>query len=313
MAKLKKFKACDYDDVMLVPGRCVVGSRSEVDVTRSLGGRTFNLPVVPANMSTVINEKLAIQLAKSNYFYVLHRFNVDVIKFLKRCELANTFSSISLGVKEADYILLDEIKDSGYHPDYITVDVAHGYSDAVAAMVRKIKELLPTTYVIAGNVATPAGALFLEESACLSSPNTGFGTRGWQLSAIEEIANSGLSSEIIADGGIKTYGDIAKSLAFGADFVMIGGMFAGHNESPGSLIKDDTGKMFKEFFGSASEFQKGHKKNVEGKKLIVAAKGSIFETMQTIKENLQSSVSYAGGDNLEDLTNSEFVFISNIS
>jgi GMP reductase len=120
------------------------------------------------------------------------------------------------------------------------------------------------------------------------------------------FANSDV--QIIADGGIRKYGDIAKSIAFGADMVMIGGMFAGHTESPGSVLEVD-GEFKKAFFGSASEHQKGEQKHVEGKKMLVPFKGSLDTTLQIIKENLQSSVSYAGGTKLSDLEQVEYVLL----
>lgn len=153
----------------------------------------------------------------------------------------------------------------------------------------------------------------VHNSACLTAPNTGFGTRDWQLSALKEISEAiaGEDAYIIADGGIREYGDFAKSLAFGADFVMVGGMFAGHDENPGEIIEDENGDKFKVFFGSASEHQKGEVKHVEGKKMLVPYKGSIADTLTTIKENLQSSVSYAGGKSLEALRDVSYVIVKN--
>lgn len=322
MAKLRKVNGFDYKDVVLVPSKGIVNSRSEVNVKQRLGNRFFNLPIIPANMSTVIDEDLAVMLAKENYFYILHRFNVNNLDFIDRCRQEKIFSSISLGIKNVDYQIVSDLKSAGMSPDYVTIDVAHGYCENVAKMVREVKSLLPDSFVIVGNVATPEGALFLENAGancikvgigggavCLSTPNTGFGSRGWQLSAVEQVANNVKNANIIADGGIKEFGDIAKSLAFGADFVMMGNLLAGHDESPGRLVIDNSGNQFKEFFGSASEFQKGHKKNIEGKKIYLEPKGSIFDTLKMIKDNLQSSVSYAGGKDLSILPQVEYVFI----
>lgn len=323
MAKLRRVNGFDYEDIVLVPSKGIVNSRSEVNVKQKLGIMEFELPVIPANMSTVIDEDLAINLGKKNYFYILHRFNVNTIDFIDRCKQENVFSSISLGIKENDYKLIKDLKNGGKTPDYITIDVAHGYTENVATMVKEVKENFPNVFVIAGNVATPEGALFLEEagadalkvgigggSACLSTPNTGFGSRNWQLSAVEQVANKLKRAQLIADGGIKEFGDIAKSLAFGADFVMMGNLLAGHDESPGKLVSNHNGESVKEFFGSASEFQKGHNKNVEGKKLYLTPKGSIFNTLEIIKDNLQSSVSYAGGTDLSILPQVEYVFVN---
>lgn len=158
------------------------------------------------------------------------------------------------------------------------------------------------SYTIEGTV--------VHNSACLTAPNTGFGSQHWQLSAVAGIANYFIdnSVQIIADGGIRHYGDIAKSIAFGADMVMIGGLLAGHSENPCDLIEVD-GEFKKAFFGSASEHQKGEHKHVEGRRLYVPYKGSLETTLQIIKENLQSSVSYAGGNKLTDLRDVEYVIV----
>lgn len=153
--------------------------------------------------------------------------------------------------------------------------------------------------------------IIVHNSACLTAPNTGFGTQNYQLSTVEEVADALQTADLIADGGIRKYGDIAKAIALGADMVMVGGMFAGHDENPGEVVEDEEGNQFKVFFGSASEFQKGEKKYVEGKKMNLPYKGAISETLRTITENLQSSVSYAGGRELLDLRNVEYVLLNN--
>lgn len=153
--------------------------------------------------------------------------------------------------------------------------------------------------------------IIVHNSACLTAPNTGFGTQKYQLSVVEQVADALQTADVIADGGIRHYGDIAKAIALGADMVMIGGMLAGHDENPGDIIEDENGEKFKVFFGSASEFQKGEKKYVEGKKMNLPYKGSITETLRTIQENLQSSISYAGGRELLDLRSVEYVLLNN--
>lgn len=152
--------------------------------------------------------------------------------------------------------------------------------------------------------------VIVHNSACSTSPNTGFGTRNWQLSAIKDVVND-LDHDIviIADGGIRNYGDIAKAIAFGADFVMVGSMFAGHDENPGEVVEVNGEKM-KAYYGSASAQQKGENHYVEGVSMLLPYKGSIDETLKTIKQNLQSAVSYAGGDKLEDLFNVEYVLLN---
>lgn len=150
----------------------------------------------------------------------------------------------------------------------------------------------------------------VHNSACLTAPNTGFGTMNWQLSAVSMIAEAFKNSpiQIIADGGIRKYGDFAKSIAFGADMIMVGGLLSGFDENPGEILEVD-GEYKKAFFGSASEHQKGEQKHVEGKKMLVPYRGSMETELQIIKENLQSSVSYCGGKKLSDLTNAQYVLL----
>lgn len=320
MAKLEALDPFDYGDVRLIPGQCVVTSRSEADTGVQFGPHHFRLPVVPANMSTIVDENLAAWLATEGYFYTMHRFDVDPIAFSEAMHGEGLYSSISLGVKDADYRAVSEFAQLDQPIDYATIDIAHGDADSVLTMVNHIKHVSPETFVIAGNVATPAAVHRLEAAgadaikvgvgpgmACLTSPNTGFGTRGWQLSALEWCAEAAKTALIVADGGIREYGDIAKSIAFGADMVMVGGMLAGHDENPGELIEESDGRRFKVFFGSASEHQKGEVKHVEGTKLLMPYKGPIEHTYSAITEALQSSISYAGGTRLEDLRRASYV------
>lgn len=322
MAVYNSVKTFDYANVRLLPGKCCVDSRSDVDVTAVLGNRSFVLPVIPANMSTIISTELAMSLAEAGYFYVMHRFDNDPVEVLRCASDHSVFSSISVGVKDVDYRDLIRVHDSGLVPDYVTVDIAHGHAKSVINMIGFLRDNFPKTYIIAGNVGTVDGVLALESagadavkvgigpgSACTTAPNTGFGTKGWQLSAVEMAAETVKYASVIADGGIKTTGDIAKSVAFGADMVMIGGMFAGHDENPGDFAVGEDGKPYKIFYGSASEHQKGEHKHVEGKSRLIEYKGSIWDTLNTIKENLQSSVSYAGGRELLDLRDVEYVIL----
>lgn len=316
----------DYDDVMLVPQTAIVKSRSEITVKADFGERAFELPIIPANMSTIVNEDTCVWLAERGYFYVMHRFDTDNVKFTRTMQEKGLFSSISVGIKKADYDLIDSFVAEKIIPEYITVDVAHGDSVEVIRICEYIKLKLPNTFLIAGNLASAEGALKLAEVGvdavkvgvapgfvCTTGPNTGFGSRGWQLSAIWNIAKTlkGSKVQIVADGGIRQYGDIAKSIAFGADMIMIGSMLAGHDENPGELLEIN-GEPKKAYFGSASEHQKGEHKHVEGRKTFVAYKGSLATTLQIIKENLQSSVSYSGGNKLHDLENVSYVIANNV-
>lgn len=313
----------DYEDIQLIPTKCVVNSRSECDTTVTLGGRQFKLPVVPANMQTIIDEKIALYLAENNYFYIMHRFEPEKrLSFVENMQAKGFYASISVGVKEEEYQFIEELAKAELTPEFITIDIAHGHSNAVINMIQHIKKYLPESFVIAGNVGTPEAVRELENAGadatkvgigpgkvCITKIKTGFGTGGWQLAALRWCAKAA-SKPIIADGGIRTHGDIAKSIRFGASMVMIGSLFAGHEESPGETIEKD-GKLVKEYFGSASEYQKGEKKNVEGKKMYVEHKGSLQDTLTEMEQDLQSSISYAGGTTLDSIRHVDYVIVKN--
>ena len=313
----------DYEDIQLVPAKCIVKSRTECDTTVKLGNHTFKLPVVPANMQTILDEKLAEQLASQGYFYIMHRFNPHTrAQFVRDMQAKGLIASISVGVKDEEYEFVEQLADEQLVPEFMTIDIAHGHSNQVINMISHIKNHLPNTFVIAGNVGTPEAVRELENAGadatkvgigpgkvCITKIKTGFGTGGWQLAALRWCAKAA-SKPIIADGGIRTHGDIAKSVRFGASMVMIGSLFAGHVESPGKTVEVD-GKQVKEYFGSASEFQKGERKNVEGKKMYVDSKGSIFDTLTEMEQDLQSSISYAGGKTLASIRTVDYVVVKN--
>ena len=313
----------DYEDIQLIPNKCIVDSRSECDTSVTLGRHSFKLPVVPANMQTIIDERIALKLAQEGYFYIMHRFNSEKrMDFVKMMKGKGLITSISVGVKEEEFDFVDQLKNEALVPDYITIDIAHGHSNSVIEMIKYIKTHLPESFLIAGNVGTPEAVRELEHAGadatkvgigpgkvCITKIKTGFGTGGWQLAALRWCAKAA-SKPIIADGGIRTHGDIAKSVRFGASMVMIGSLFAGHEESPGETVEKD-GKKYKEYFGSASEFQKGEKKNVEGKKMYVEYKGPLRHTLKEMEQDLQSSISYAGGDRLDAIRTVDYVMVKN--
>ncbi|MCJ1777585.1 GMP reductase [Mammaliicoccus sciuri] len=316
-------KIFDYEDVQLIPNKCIVESRSECDTTVKFGPKTFKLPVVPANMQTVMNEELAEWFASNDYFYIMHRFDEEGrIPFIKKMQSQNLFASISVGVKDNEYTFIEQLSNEGLVPEYITIDIAHGHSEQVIRMIKHIKHHIPESFVIAGNVGTPEGVRELENAGadatkvgigpgrvCITKIKTGFGTGGWQLAAINACSKAA-RKPMIADGGIRTNGDIAKSIRFGASMVMVGSLFAAHEESPGETVELE-GKLYKEYFGSASEFQKGERKNVEGKKMFVEHKGSLKDTLIEIEQDLQSSISYAGGKDLHSITKVDYVIVRN--
>ncbi|MEI8326033.1 MAG: GMP reductase [Betaproteobacteria bacterium] len=308
----------DYDNILLLPRKCRVDSRSECDASVTLGPRSFRVPVVPANMKTVVNQKICVWLAHNGYFYVMHRFDLDTVQFARDMKALGLYTSISLGVKQADYAVVDQLVALGLCPDYITIDIAHGHSDSVKDMIVYLKAKMPSTFIIAGNVATPEAVIDLENwgadatkvgigpgKVCITKLKTGFGTGGWQLSAVKWCARVA-TKPIIADGGIREHGDIAKSIRFGASMVMIGSLLAGHEESPGLTVEVD-GKLFKEYYGSASDFNKGEYKHVEGKRILEPIRGTLASTLIEMEQDVQSSISYAGGKKLMDIRKVNYV------
>lgn len=311
----------DYEDIQLIPAKCIVNSRSECDTSVLFGGRCFRLPVVPSNMQTIIDEEIALYLAWNGYFYIMHRFEPATRRaFIEKMHSRRLYASISVGVRDSEFDFIEEMARDQVVPEYITIDIAHGHANSVIRMIQHVKKNLPDSFLIAGNVGTPEAVRELENAGadatkvgigpgkvCITKIKTGFGTGGWQLSALRWCSKAA-SKPIIADGGIRTNGDIAKSIRFGAAMVMIGSLFAGHEESPGQTVEMD-GKRYKEYFGSASEFQKGESRNIEGKKMYVAYRGSIKDTLVEMEQDLQSSISYAGGRKLDAIRNVDYVVV----
>jgi GMP reductase len=307
----------DFNDINLVPKKCIVHSRNECSTKVKLGDHEFNIPIIPANMECVIDEKIAINLFNNGYFYIMHRFG-DTYLFMKKLKKLGILTSISIGVNEDSYQLLNKLLHENLIPDYITIDIAHGHSVLVEKMIKYLK-LNFTSFIIAGNISTSEAIIDLESwgadatkvgigpgSACTTYPATGFGSRNCQASVIYECSKVA-TKPIIADGGIKEPGDISKSLCMGATMIMIGGMLSGYSDSPGNTIEYN-GKKFKEFWGSASVHQSNKKDRIEGKKILIDYKDqTILEGYQYLKECLQSSISYGGGNDLSCFNNVKFI------
>ena len=303
--------ALKYSDVCLVPNKCTVNSRQEVDTRVTLGTVSFKLPIVPSNMVCSIDEFTSNTLCTNGYFYVYHRFN-DTLQFCRNKQKRGMFISISVGVKDADRALLVSLKSEGITPNYVTIDIAHGHADSVARMIEFIKTMFPGTFVIAGNVATPDGITFLEKAgadatkvgigqgkACTTKLKTGFTVP--MFTCVQECSIIA-EKPIIADGGIEHNGDIAKALVAGATMVMAGGLFARLSDSPAYHRPDGS----VDYFGSASAANKEKSgapiKNIEGTIRHLHGYGLTYlEKMKEIQEDLQSAVSYAGGNCLRDL------------
>ena len=313
----------DFSNINLVPRMCIVESRSECSTSTKIGDRDFKLPIVPANMECIINDEIAIMLAQQGYFYIHHRFNVNALDFSKKMAALNLPISISLGVNSDAYDIMKTLKDNGINPDYVTIDIAHGHSIKMKLILEWFKTLPNKPYIIAGNVSTPEAVRDLEKwgadaikvgigpgAACTTYVATGFGSRGIQASVIKLCSDAKQKPEtlIVADGGVKEPGDIAKSLSLGAGLVMIGGMFSGLKDSPGNTVTGTDGRLYKEFWGSASAFQSGKKNRIEGtKKLVLMKQTGFLEELQQLNECLQSAISYGGGTNLDCFKTQEII------
>lgn len=311
----KTERELNYSDVMLEPGFSRCNSRSDIDLSTTLGDLKFRSPIVPANMKTIIDEHLALDLAHRGYFYVMHRFGIDNFKFVKKCYDLGLYSSISVGVNGIDHELITKLSTQNLQPKYITIDIAHGYSEHMVKMIQYIKDRLQDTFLIAGNVCTSHAVDFLHSKgadavkvgvgpghACTTRLMTGFFRP--QFSAVWDSSRN-RSCPIIADGGIEHNGDIAKAMVAGAHMVMCGHLLAAHDESPGDKIHThDAGginTMVKEYYGSSSEHNSGMKKHIEGRRLYIQCRGSIWNTYDVIEESLRSSCSYAGAERPADL------------
>ena len=314
-------KHFDLSRVRLIPKECKLASRDFALTGSQFGNGTFKLPVVPANMLCSISDGLAYNLANSGYFYIMHRFKHDNIHFAEAMKNANAYISISVGIEPIYYQQLSAMKERSLVPNFITIDVAHGHSNRVINIAKYIRELFPDVFIICGNVCTVEGLKFLEPycdaikidigsgSACTTFDTTQFGSRGCNASMLVECA-AATDKKIILDGGIKTIGECVAAYVLGADMIMVGGMFSAFIDSPGDeIIKDNI--IYKEFFGSSSEFTKGHKKYVEGKKYLVPRKEkTLIEYLnEDVNYGFRSGISYGGGVELKDLRNVDWIVL----
>ena len=305
-------KQLGYQDISLEPQKCIVMSRRDCQTDITLGNHSFEMPIYPANMKSVVNTDTCAYLAKNGWFYTMHRFGVDTLGFIRYMQAIQQITSISVGVNKDSYETLSQIYNEPLEVDFITIDVANAWSEKAHDMVAYIKDKFPQTFLIVGNVATGNAAREVESwgadaikvgiaggSVCITKNKTG--VHRPMVSTIRECVSATKSDTIIiADGGIVEHGDIAKAIACGADMVMAGSLFAGYDQSAGSIIEiGDT--EYKEYYGSASKHNKEEVKNIEGKKTLIKYRGDMDRLLKELKEDLQSSISYTGGLSLSDL------------
>lgn len=318
----------DFNDVLLLPKRTELGSRSEVNLERCF---TFKhskstwtgLPIVVSNMDTTGTVSMAQELAKHKMITCLHKFHkasdIPSVEMLDR-----NYFAVTTGIRENDLENLDEIMQQVKPPpNFICIDVPNGYSIKFIDVVKLIRNKYPTTTLIAGNVVTKE---LVEElvincgvdivkigigsgSVCTTRLKTGVGMP--QFSAIMECSDAahGIDAHIMSDGGIQHVGDFGKAFGAGADFIMCGSMFSGHDESGNDNIIIKDGQKYVQFYGmSSTQAMNKHYGGVadhrssEGKSVMIPYKGSIHDTIKDIKGGIRSTMTYIGARELKHIS-----------
>ena len=318
-----------FKDVMIRPKRSTLKSRSEVSLNRDFkflhSPLTWEgVPIIAANMDTVGTFEMAIALSKHKVITAIHKhYSLEEWdSFLNQAPQGiEDYIAISTGIGKQDTKRLSAIFTSHPQLRFICIDVANGYSEYFANFVKNIRDQYPEKVIIAGNVVTGemveelllSGADIIKVgigpgSVCTTRVKTGVGYP--QLSAIIECADAahGLGGQIISDGGCASPGDVAKAFGAGADFVMLGGMLAGHNESGGEIVEKN-GQKFRQFYGmSSTTAMDKHAGGVaeyrasEGKTVEVPYRGEVNETILDILGGLRSTCTYVGAARLKELT-----------
>jgi len=318
-----------FKDVMIRPKRSTLKSRSEVSLIRDFKFLNSNInwsgvPIMAANMDTVGTFEMALALSKKQLFTAIHKHynNPDWEIFFKKApQNIVDYIAVSTGTGKNDATKLASIFKINPNLKFICIDVANGYSEHFVNFVSKTRKQYPNKVIIAGNVVTGemveelilAGADIVKVgigpgSVCTTRVKTGIGYP--QLSAIIECADAahGLGGQIISDGGCTIPGDVAKAFGAGADYVMLGGMLAGHDESGGELIERNKTK-YKQFYGmsSATAMDKhvggvAEYRASEGKTVEVLYKGKVDNTLHDILGGLRSTCTYVGAQKLKELT-----------
>jgi GMP reductase len=312
----------DFKDVLIRPKRSTLSSRKEVDLTRTYKFKHSKfewsgVPIMASNMDGVGTLHMAIELYQHRMFTCLVK-NIDTLYLQTTIEdIGSDYFAVSTGTSDKDFLKLRQTINSYPRIHFICIDVANGYSEHFGEFVSKVRTTYPDKTIIAGNVVTAdmtqelilRGADIVKVgigpgSVCTTRIQTGVGYP--QLSAIIECADAahGLGGHIIADGGCTCPGDVAKAFGAGADFVMLGGMLAGHDEGGGE-IKD--GKIT--FYGMSSDtaMNKHHGgvaeyRSSEGRTVQVPYRGPIKDTILDILGGLRSSCTYVGAPSLKQLS-----------
>ncbi|XP_061664040.1 GMP reductase 2 [Syngnathoides biaculeatus] len=328
MPRIENDIKLDFKDVLLRPKRSTLKSRSEVDLLRSFTfrnskGSYTGIPIIAANMDTVGTFEMARALSNFSIFTAVHKhYSADDWRgFAAKHPECLENVAVSTGTGDADFDKMSSILAAVPQLRYICVDVANGYSEHFVHFVRDVRQKFPSHTIMAGNVVTGemveelilAGADIIKVgigpgSVCTTRKKTGVGYP--QLSAVIECADAahGLNGHIISDGGCTCPGDVSKAFGAGADFVMLGGMLAGHSESGGETI-EKLGKKYKLFYGMSSEVAMKKHAGVlaeyrasEGKTVEVPFKGPVEATMRDILGGVRSTCTYVGAAKLKELS-----------
>lgn len=317
-------KGLTFADVLIPPNYSDITSRDEIDITTDFLGLRLN-PIIAAPMDHVTSLPMITALASKKYYGIFHRFgDKDTLRkdiyYTAGIGYPNNFG-VAIGVKDPTTI---DWLHSLPPLHAVCVDVAHGDHTLVFSRIRELRDAFPNMHIIAGNIATAAGYRRLADagadavrvgigngSACSTRSTTGVGVP--QLTAIMNVVEERertIGPQIIADGGIESSGDIIKSLAAGADIVMLGKMLAGHDESPGEVITVE-GKKFKPYRGQSMLGSNGIRNSPEGVAGLVPALGSVVDTLNQLEGWIKSGLSYVGARDLTSLRrNATFIKVS---
>jgi GMP reductase len=310
----------DYKDVLITPKRSSLSSRSEVNLERTFTFRSGNswkgVPIIAANMDGVGTLEMDIELQKHNCLVALTK-HYGAPELISHFERRLDSSIYSLGTSSEDLKKFDEVfKAVRNQYMYVCIDVANGYTQAFVNFVRHFRDRYPYVVLMAGNVVTPemteelilAGVDIVKVgigpgSVCTTRKKTGVGYP--QLSAVIECADAahGLKGHIIADGGCSVPGDVVKAFAAGADFVMLGGMLAGHKEGGATPLGGN--KFYGMSSDTAMDLHNGGVANYrasEGKTVEIPYRGEVKHTMQDILGGLRSACTYVGASELKELS-----------
>ena len=327
----------DYTDVLFRPKRSTLSSRKDVNLKRTYKFKYSNnewsgIPIMAANMDGVGELGVAEKMSEFDMITCLTKqHDVKKLKQYKKIKKIYKNIALSIGIKKEDFTRLDELLKEFNFIKFICIDVANGYSERFSKFIKSVRDKYPTKTIIAGNVVTAdmtqelvlSGADIVKVgigpgSVCTTRIQTGVGYP--QLSAVMECADAahGLGAHIIADGGCTCPGDVSKGFGGGADFVMLGGMLAGHDEGKGKIVKNN-GSKYIEFYGSSSlTANKKHYgglsnyRSSEGRIVRVKYRGKIKDTISNILGGIRSSCTYVGAPSLKQLSKcTTFVRVSN--